>query len=352
MLHYTLAVKNLPQLLEAILDELVELGHERAKVFKAAGVGTAKTFIESALSATERSKLFNYSCCLLAAESGQKGGFNSFVKKTVTDMLMYSVINSKNLNEVIERTAAFCSMVESIGINLVLTNQGQQTKLTIEIRQTSSKQSSLLLTLAAMSTFYYLFSWLIATDLPLEQVGLCHEKPNKPMPVGPLQNFPTLYQCHNNYFIFSTTWLQQPVTRNYNQLTQVIDYFPVSLLSVGTSNQLLTTRVEGIIQASLNGSVAAVTAEIMAQLVNLSPATLRRKLRNEGTDFTQLLTKYQRIEAEKCLINQVPIKAIALQLGFSDDRAFRRAFKRWCGQTPTEFRQKHQQNKADRNDNV
>ncbi|MEO0539213.1 MAG: helix-turn-helix domain-containing protein [Cyanobacteria bacterium P01_A01_bin.123] len=33
------------------------------------------------------------------------------------------------------------------------------------------------------------------------------------------------------------------------------------------------------------------------------------------------------------------IEAVSSQLGYSDDRAFRRAFKRWTGKTPAEFRQ-------------
>ena len=34
----------------------------------------------------------------------------------------------------------------------------------------------------------------------------------------------------------------------------------------------------------------------------------------------------------------VPVEDIAHRLGFSDDRAFRRAFREWTGETPTEFR--------------
>lgn len=346
MPDHPLAVKASPQLLDSILDELELLGHHRANVFNAAGVDNTRFITELELSASERSTLFNYACCLLAAESAHSSTLNSFVHKSATDMLMYCVITCKDLNEVIQRTAAFCSMVESIGIVLRLVQKGSQTELIIDIGKPASKPSSLLLTLAAMSTFYHLFSWILATDLPLEQVGLCHPAPNKPLPIGPLKNQPIRYQCTTNHFIFSTSWLSRPVARSYDQLMQVIDYFPVSLLSANTSDQSLSARVEDIIQSSLKGSVAPVTADITAQLVNLSPATLRRKLRAEGTDFTRLLNRCQQAEAESCLTRQAPIKTIALQLGFSDDRAFRRAFKRWRGQTPTQFRQHYQQNKA------
>ena len=342
MPDHPLAVKAPPQLLDSILDELEQLGHNRASIFNAAGVGTAKCIAESELNASDRSTLFNYACCMLAAESGHSSTFNGFVQKSVTDMLMYCVITCKDINEVIQRTSAFCSMVESIGIVLRLEHKGAQAELSIDIGKPAAKPSSLLLTLAAMSTFYHLFSWMLATDLPLEQVGLRHPAPNKPFPIGPFKNQPIRYQCTTNHFIFSSSCLSRPVARSYQQLLQVIDYFPVSLLSASINDPTLSARVEEIIQSSLQGSVAPVTADITAQLVNLSPATLRRKLRAEGTDFTQLLNRCQQAAAESCLIGKTPIKTIALQLGFSDDRAFRRAFKRWCGQTPTEFRQQHQ----------
>ena len=345
MSNVALTANTTPQLLESILDELERLGHKRVDVFTAAEVGIGAEALESRLSAIDRSTLFNYACCRLAAEAGHRDT-NVFVRKTVTDMLMYCVITCKNLHEVIERSAAFCGVVESIGIVLKLVRNGQQAELTIDIGHVGSERSCLLLTLAAMSTFYNLFSWIIASDLPLNQVGLCYKKPTEPIPAGPLQGQPIRYQCASNHFNFPVSWLSRPVARSYEQLTRVIDYFPVSLLSAGVGNSALAVRVTGIIQSSLTGAVPPVTADIVAQLVNLSPATLRRKLRDEGTGFAELLTQCQQAQAEHGLKTQVPIKAITLQLGFSDDRAFRRAFKRWCGQTPTEFRQHYQRKQA------
>ncbi len=327
-----------PQLLESILDELEKLGHKRTDLFSAAGIDTGAESLESGLSAIDRSTLFNYACCRLAAEAGHRDS-SVFVRKSVTDMLMYCVITCRNLHEVIDRTTAFCAVVESIGIVLKLSRNGQQAELAIDIGHVGSERSSLLLTLAAMSTFYNLFSWMIASDLPLDQVGLRYAKPNEHLPVGPLSGQSIRYQCSGNHFRFPASWLPRPVARTYEQLTQVLDYFPANLLTAGAGNNPLAARVTGIIQLSLTGEVPPVTADIVAQLVNLSPATLRRKLRDENTGFAQLFSQCQQTQAQHCLKTQVPIKAIAVQLGFSDDRAFRRAFKRWCGQTPTEFRQ-------------
>lgn len=69
-----------------------------------------------------------------------------------------------------------------------------------------------------------------------------------------------------------------------------------------------------------------------------SSKTLQRHLRAAGTSFNELLceTRYQR--ARELLVRQVPVARIAEDLGFSEAAAFRRAFQRWSGCTPSQYR--------------
>jgi AraC-like DNA-binding protein len=276
----------------------------------------------------------------LASATG-KQTHRGFVKKSVTDMLLYCVITCKDLQEVIERVSVYCALVESLGISVRLVRKQRLAELHIDIGRHSLDRPSLLLTVAAMSTFYHLFSWITATNLKLHELGLHYAEPDFPIPLGALQGQPIVYARSSDHFIFPSSYLALPVARTYEQLTQVIDYFPVSLVASTAGDTALTSRVRDIVHTSLSGCFAPMTIEIAAQLTNLSPSTLRRKLRAEGTSFSRILNICQQVEAEKYLRSHTPIKTIALQLGFSDDRAFRRAFKRWSGQTPTEFRSQH-----------
>ncbi|MBA1203320.1 AraC family transcriptional regulator [Pseudomonas capeferrum] len=69
-----------------------------------------------------------------------------------------------------------------------------------------------------------------------------------------------------------------------------------------------------------------------------SSKTLQRHLRAAGTSFHELLgeARYQR--AQELLLRQVPITRVAQDLGFSEPAAFRRAFQRWSGCTPSQYR--------------
>lgn len=76
----------------------------------------------------------------------------------------------------------------------------------------------------------------------------------------------------------------------------------------------------------------------VATTMACSSKTLQRHLRAAGTSFNELLceTRYQR--ARELLVRQVPVSRIAQDLGFSEAAAFRRAFQRWSGCTPSQYR--------------
>jgi AraC-like DNA-binding protein len=79
----------------------------------------------------------------------------------------------------------------------------------------------------------------------------------------------------------------------------------------------------------------------LAQCLGVSPRTLRRRLREEDTSFARLLDDVRREVALGQLAGPAPpIAELAAQLGFSGVPAFYRAFKRWTGRTPADYRER------------
>ena len=77
----------------------------------------------------------------------------------------------------------------------------------------------------------------------------------------------------------------------------------------------------------------------IAEALHVSNRTLQRKLKDEGTSFMDLLQDTRLQLATKYL--QAPNRSVvetAYLLGFSEPSTFSRAFKRWTGMAPADFR--------------
>ena len=77
----------------------------------------------------------------------------------------------------------------------------------------------------------------------------------------------------------------------------------------------------------------------IAQMLNLSPRTYRRRLEEEGESFQGLLDKVRAEHATHYLRNtRLPLSTIAYRVGLNDTSNFRRAYHKWTGRTPREVR--------------
>jgi AraC-like DNA-binding protein len=76
-----------------------------------------------------------------------------------------------------------------------------------------------------------------------------------------------------------------------------------------------------------------------ARDLGVSVRTLRRRLQDEGASYSELAKKALAGRAERLVADtDRTIDETAYLLGFSDRSAFHRAFKRWTGMTPHEYR--------------
>lgn len=79
--------------------------------------------------------------------------------------------------------------------------------------------------------------------------------------------------------------------------------------------------------------------EDLANIFNVSSRTIIRYLQAENTTYRKLRDSVHKQLATDALRNtDLSIDAIALDLGYQDTTSFRRAFKRWCGCSPSEYR--------------
>lgn len=138
--------------------------------------------------------------------------------------------------------------------------------------------------------------------------------------------------------LFPAAWLHVPLP--YAQAGSFAQTLRQCQLQEQQVHQLLTRpvvqKVRSLMMADF-GRYSAMAA-VAAQL-HMSERTLHRHLRKCGTSFQSLLDDTRLHAALPALHNpDIPLWQIAEHLGFADAAAFKSAFKRWTGLSPSAFR--------------
>lgn len=120
-------------------------------------------------------------------------------------------------------------------------------------------------------------------------------------------------------------------------LSRVMHAYAERLVAELPSTETTSGRVRKLLGTTL--ATGEPTLEGTARRLGMSVRTLQRRLRDEGTSFNSVLEDLRHELALVRLRNgDESAEEIALALGFSNASSFHRAFKRWTGRTPAEFR--------------
>ncbi|MEY1662539.1 AraC family transcriptional regulator [Isoalcanivorax beigongshangi] len=143
------------------------------------------------------------------------------------------------------------------------------------------------------------------------------------------------WECPRNAIVLRRPDVELPLP--------MYDVHLVSLLEAQCRTQLERRQVAGISgqvrQLLLGEDGMAASLEAVAAQLAMAPRSLRRRLAEEGTSFRQLVDVEREQLAVQLLQNTtMKLDELALQLGYADTASFTRAFRRWFGQSPSEYR--------------
>lgn len=263
------------------------------------------------------------------------------MSKEVTDLLCYCVISCEKLSGVIERAAAFNRVLGPMGGSIEAVWRGSNVELIIDSRRARRDLASLLVDLAAMNFYYQLLSWLIGRTIRLSGAHVLYPAPVSSLPMTELLGVPLTYDQSDNRLILPAHYLSEPVVRSSVELTRCVDYFPFPFdIWMGTGvEDRLPNRIRVLLMEALRNQQRPPTSSQLARRLGVSSATLRRRLHVADASYAKMRVDCLREWAEYLLtFTRATVEEIAGQLGFGDERAFRRAFGKWTGRSPAAFR--------------
>lgn len=141
---------------------------------------------------------------------------------------------------------------------------------------------------------------------------------------------------HNdNAIAFPRTLLERQVPSANNLLSHLLGGYLEQVKKA--SRQTMPERVEDYVRGALQSHNCSV--ERCAKNMGMSVRTLQSQLRDNGLKFSEIV-QAQRVELAKSCLQQehMSLDDIAAKVGYSEQCSFGRAFKRWTGLTPKQFR--------------
>ena len=145
---------------------------------------------------------------------------------------------------------------------------------------------------------------------------------------------PIYFSSHMNALIFRAEILTRPIktssAANYSTALRVCQQAFQDMQAINQQQyaHVLSHLIERHLPQHFDMSQAA-------QHFQMSERHLRRQLLAENTSFQSVRQRVLQHKAKQLLQQTLTISEISQQLGFSELREFRRAFKRWTGLSPS-----------------
>jgi AraC-like DNA-binding protein len=90
---------------------------------------------------------------------------------------------------------------------------------------------------------------------------------------------------------------------------------------------------------AMQSALGDLSEDAVARRLSIGPRTLQRNLKDEGTSFREIRTRFVTDRARALLLeSDLAIDEIALAVGYREPNSFRRAFRNWTGLSPSAYR--------------
>ena len=253
---------------------------------------------------------------------------------TTFHALGFSLVASTTLMDFLERFSRYFK-IASDNANMFLEQNGNLTHLIIQ--PTSDLVGNE--TQDAFTAFLVRFmNILYDGDFQAVEVELMRAMP----PPGP-QPYIEAFGCEvkfsmpTNKLIFNTEQLNEPLLGGSKELAEQNDQVVANFLAKLDKTDIVMQVKSMVIEHLSTGNVSKA---FIADKLHMSPRTLQNKLARHNTSFKELVEDI-RFNLAREYLNQpyLSVNEITYILGFSDTSTFTRAFKRWSGHSPSQFRE-------------
>lgn len=263
------------------------------------------------------------------------GSYPAPIPPETLQLLMFSLATSETAGAAFARWAAFRDAMPLVP-SMTVARSGDFA--TVVLETSTLKLPDATFTEWTMALTIRIWSWLIMRSIHVERILLPQARPAGRSKRSNMLNAPIEFGSDSAAMILDAKLLDTPILRTEEEVTSLLDHPEQIWFDVGGYHRELPDRVQRIVRSSIGEGIPSVSDIAIA--LNMAPSALQRALRNEfGTSIRQIRDSALRAEAIKSLRGGTEsLNDLSIRLGFSELSAFTRAFRRWTGASPAQYR--------------
>ena len=247
--------------------------------------------------------------------------------------LGYAWCVSSTLRTAFDRVVRYIHVVtEDLNIKLAETPKGLKVTTDLEKSVFTLPQHHDVV----MSVLMHMCRFNYGEALNPTEVCLAHAEPPCEKVISGFFRVPVVYDAAESSITLATKDVDMQLSSANKELALLHDEFLMKYL-IEIKKGDIVQQIQSIIIENLpSGNVSD---NLIARELNLSERSLQRKLKEHGTTFRSVLDEVRQMAAIQYIKNPVnTMSDIAFLLGFSEQSAFSRAFKKWTGTSPMKYR--------------
>ena len=307
-----------------------------AKLCEAVGIMESEAYDhELSFSSEQLSLLWRYLCVELEDE------FLGFTNRPCKIGVFFTACklarHSPNLHYLLRDMSRIYELIES-DVSIDFVKSGDGFSLTVA-NKADCNDIKHFITEFTLFNWHRLACWFTDTKIKPLYATFKYEKPDH------ADIYEQLFQCQvyfngeENSLVFDDSVKHLQPMRSRKEVYEFLNALPICSFSVPGKDNSVEGRVVNLITRLSKSRLSIPSLDIMAFNLNMSRTTLSRKLAEENTSYSKLKEFVRReLVEDKLRGTNMTISQISDFVGFSEPASLNRAFKRWTGQTPRQFR--------------
>ena len=252
-------------------------------------------------------------------------------------LMMEYASQAQTLGAWLKKSAYFYQVVQpQLSTHLLLPNVEQNTvSFCVTLKQTDQDPQHLLQEFLLL-LWQRVACWLVGKHIPVLSTQFAYAEPLHATAYQQMYLGEFEFNSQRSGFSFHEQCLLWPIVRSASEIELFISQVPELIFQSPTTDTRLATKVKTLLQDYPLTALPELPE--LAQQLCLSPRTLRRRLAQEGITLRELKQQLRQSMALHLLSEEhLSMADIAERLGFSEQAAFCRAFKRWTGVAPSQW---------------